>query len=291
MDKKHEKLMTDLGRLLNTQDFKSVEEVNEFMKQFMDEPIPSFPPEALTNVERAQDMVFEAYESESPAKAMDLIIEALLLDPDCIEAYEYMGNKSPFAPFATAYFEKGIAIGRVKFGGKYMKENKGRFWGMHETRPFMRCLNNHADCLYVIGKVNESIAIQEEMIKLNPDDNQGVRDLLMLRLIETNERAKFMKYDKMFKEDFMAFPLFNRALFWFMVEGENESTNKLLKEAITANKIVAAKLLLKRRLKIVPDTISPGQKSEAEYYAFFAKPVWENIEGALDWLKKHAGKK
>ena len=291
MDKKHEKLMTDLGRLLDTQKFKSIEEINEFMSKFMDEPIPSFPPEALTDEEKAQDLVFAAYEEKNPTKSMELIMEALMLDHDCIEAFEYMGEQSDFAPIATAFYEKGISIGRVKFGGKFMKENKGHFWAMHETRPFMRCLNNYADCLYTLGKFSESIAIQEEMIKLNPNDNQGVRDLLMLRLIHMNERAKFLKYDKMFNDHLMAFPLYNRALYWFMTEGETENSNEMLKKALNANKFAAAKLLLKRDVKSIPDLYSPGQKSEGDYYAYFAKPVWENIEGALEWLKKHAGKK
>ncbi len=291
MDRKHDKLMSDLGRLLDTQDFKSVEEINQFMSKFMNEPIPSFPPEVLTDAEKAQDLVFSAHEENNPMKAVQLVMEALELDPDCIEAYEFLGGQSDFPPFATAFYEKGVSIGRVKFGGNFMKENKGRFWLMHETRPFMRCLFQYSECQYLMGKLNECIAIQEEMIKLNPNDNQGVRDFLMLRLIEANQREKFLKYDKKYNDTFLASPQYNRALFWFMTEGETDFANNLLKDALKANKFVPAKLLSKRRLSAVPDTYSPGQKSEAEYYAFFARSVWEDIEGALDWLKKHTGKK
>lgn len=129
------------------------------------------------------------------------------LDPDYIEAYEFLGSMERTAELAGIFYEKGISIGRRIFGGKYLEEHKGMFWDFHETRPFMRCLQHYSDCLYTMGKIKECVAILEDMIKLNPNDNQGVRDQLLLYLIQLDESKKFLKYSKMFKEDSMAFPL------------------------------------------------------------------------------------
>jgi tetratricopeptide (TPR) repeat protein len=289
LDRKHNKLMTDLHRLLSTQDFKSTEEINEFLAQFTGQPIPSLPPETLTDEEQAQDMVFAAY-NETPEKGRELVEDALLLDPDCIEAFEYLAEQEMTPEIAIAFLEKGINIGRTKFGGEFLKENIGHFWAIHETRPFMRCLQNYGDCLYYIGKVEESISVMEEIIKLNPNDNQGIRNFLSLRLIETQAWKKFEKYDKMFNEDAFAFPTYNRALVRFATEGATPRSNSLLKKAINSNKYVVTTLLAKKPPKEIPAQYRPGQKDEADYYAIFARTIWMEIEGALDWLKKVSGK-
>lgn len=289
MSKEHNKLITDLHRLLETQDFKSEADLKKFMDGMIGKQIPSFPKEALSFQEQAQDLVFEAYELP-PVKAKQNIEKALQFDSNCIEAYEFLGSMEDSPEIASAFYEKGIAIGRKIFGGKYLDKHKGAFWGFHETRPFMRCLQHYADCLYTTGKVKECVLVLEEMIELNPNDNQGVRDQLLLYLIELDERKKFAKYAKMFKEDSMAFALFNRALFAFKTEGETENSNKQLQKALKQNKFVAAKLLLKKRTNQLSDHYGIGDKNEADYYTYFAKHIWHDTNGAITWLKSHSTK-
>lgn len=289
MDKKHDKLMTDIQRILGTQDFKSEEEMTNFLKKLMEDEIPSFPKEALNFEEQAQDLVFEAYEL-SPVNGKQKIIEALDIHPDCIEAYEYLASIEPVVEISIAFYNMGITLGRKLFGGDYLKENKGHFWGLHETRPFMRCMQAYADSLNSIGKTQESVTIMEEMLELNPNDNQGVRDLLMLNLIELDEDEKFVKYEQMFKEDESAALLFNNALFAFKTKGEGIDANYKLSLALKQNKFVAKQLLSKREQKTLPDTYGYGDVNEANLYTFFAQYVWPEVEGALTWLKKHNGK-
>jgi tetratricopeptide (TPR) repeat protein len=285
MNKQHEKLIADLQRLLETKDLKSEEDLRKFMNTMVGEKIPSFPKETLNNKEQAQDLVFEAYEL-TPAKAKLKIEKALQLDPECIEAYEYLGSIERSIGIAIIFFEKGISIGRRIFGGNYLKENKGMFWGFHETRPFMRCLQQYSDCLYTMGEIKESVAILEEMIVLNPNDNQGVRDQLLLGLIRLDENKKFMKYAKMYEDDSMAFALFNRALFAFKTEGATENANKQLSKALKQNKHVAKRLLSNKIITELSDSYGFGDENEADYYASYAQEVWEETNGAREWLKK-----
>lgn len=287
MSKQHDKLMTDLQRLLRTQDFKSEAEMRKFMDSIVGQQIPSFPNEALNFQEQAQDLVFAAYELP-PSKAKHNIKKALQLDSNCIEAYEFLGSMEDTAEIASAFYEKGIAIGRQKFGGKYLEEHKGAFWGFHETRAFMRCLQHYSYCLYTMEKVKECVVVLEEMIELNPNDNQGVRDQLLLYLIQLDERKKFDKYAEMFKEDNMAFSLFNRALFAFKTEGETENANKQLQKALKQNKFVAGKLLSKKQINELADHYGIGDENEANYYTHFAQQIWQQTKGATEWLKKHS---
>lgn len=277
--------MTDLRRLIESQNFNSEADMRTFMDSMIGQQIPSRPKKALSPQEQAQDLVFAAYDLP-PAKAKRNIEKALQLDSNCIEAYEFLGSLEAFAEIAITFYEKGIAIGRRVFGGSYLEEHKGAFWGFHETRPFMRCMQHYADCLYTMGKVNECVAIFEEMIDLNPSDNQGVRDQLLLYLIQLDEREKFKRYAKMFKDDDMAFALFNRALFDFKTEGETDKANKQLQKACKRNPFVASKLLAKKPATELPDHFSIGSEDEADYYAYFAKPIWQQTDGATAWLKK-----
>ncbi len=82
--------MIDLQRLLATQNFKSEKELKDFMNNIVGSPIPSFPEETLTNQEKAIDLVLDAYDQE-PQIGFEYIADALELDPDCIEAYEFLG--------------------------------------------------------------------------------------------------------------------------------------------------------------------------------------------------------
>lgn len=284
MKKQKDKMMTDLHRLLETQNFKSEEELKVFLDSLIGQKLPEFPDDTLNNEERAQDLIYAAYDL-SPIKAKRHIEQALVLDPECISAYELLGSLEDSPVIAAVFYEKGIAIGEKKFGGEYLKENVGMFWGLIETRPYMLCLLHEADCLYTMGKRKQCIAILEKMIKLNPHDNQGVRDQLLLYLIEEKEEQKFKKYDKQFKDDGMAFARFNRALFAFSTKGESTESNKLLKKAIAQNIHVVPKLLSSRPSRRLPDTYGFGDENEANYYMHFAYPVWYQIPGAIEWLK------
>jgi len=285
MDKEHDKFMNDLHRLLGTQDFKNEDELKSFLDSITGQKIPTFSKNALNNKEQAQDLALEAYKL-TPVKAKKKIEKALELDPDCIEAYEYLSGCESSLELESVFLEKGIAIGRKLFFGDNFENHKGHFWGILETRPFMRCLQLYSEVLYLKNKKKECVEILEEMIDLNPNDNQGVRDQLMLYLIELDETGKFKKYADIFKEDEMAFSLFNQTLFTFKTEGDTPKAKKLLQKAIKQNKFVVQKLISGLPISEPSDQYSLGGESEADYYVDSAQHIWRQTKGAMEWLKK-----
>jgi tetratricopeptide (TPR) repeat protein len=285
-----DKMMADLQRLLQTQNFKSKEELEQFMNSLMGQPLPSFPKEALSPQEQAEDLVFEAMELP-PAQARKKAKEALKLDPDCIAAYELLGGLSADPMEALKHYAKGEEIGRRIFGGAYLEENAGHFWGLHETRPFMRILYELAELLYLAGEKRASVDLLEEMLALNPMDNQGVRYQLLLYLLELNDFEKFRKYDEMFADEAGALLAFTRALYLFKTQGESAEADQVLEEAMQENRHVLPKLTAARPTLRVPSSYGFGDLNEAHYYTFLAHQIWKETEGAVAWLKKHKGKK
>jgi tetratricopeptide (TPR) repeat protein len=187
-------------------------------------------------------------------------------------------------------YEKGVAIGRKKFGGNFLKENKGIFWGLHETRPFMRCLYRKAEILIVLEKIAEGVAIMEELIELNEGDNQGVRYPLLSALITLGETKKFKKYDKMFAEDNYSTQMFySRALFAFQTEGNSANACKRLKQAFEENPFVVQKLFDENFQLTGVGSYSPGSPEEAEIYLAHAFFPWHRTEGAAEWLMNTLG--
>ncbi len=61
----------------------------QFMEGMIGMTIPETPQEELTVQQRAEDMVFEAFDMP-PDLAKQQVEEALKLDPDCISAYEVL---------------------------------------------------------------------------------------------------------------------------------------------------------------------------------------------------------
>lgn len=279
--------MQDLSRLLKNKDFESEEQLIEFMNSMVGKKIPEFDQGTLSDEEKASNMVMDAYDFPK-VKGKSMIERALKLDSNCLEAFEYLASQEESLEIAVVFYEKAVQIGRDKFGGEYLKVNKGHFWGMTETRPFMRSLQMLADCYYELGKVFGAISLYEELIKLNPNDNQGVRDQLLLYLIETNQPDKFNKYAKKYVSDRMAFMAYNRLLFSLLIGEEQETSKKLLLLAKQSNPHVPQLLLSNRMPSNFPNSYAIGDKNEAFYYVYFAYPIWRKIPVALTFLKQNA---
>lgn len=88
-----------------------------------------------------------------------------------------------------AMFEEGIKAGRRTLGPSPFKEDIGSFWGLIETRPFMRALFGLAHTLQDCGRIDEALVHYKQPLRLNPNDNQGVR-LVLIPLLMSQDKTK-----------------------------------------------------------------------------------------------------
>jgi tetratricopeptide (TPR) repeat protein len=72
-------------------------------------------------------------------------------------------------------YAKGVEAGELALGPRGFKEYAGHFWGFLETRPYMRARAGLASTLLQLGDVDGALAHYRDMLKLNPNDNQGIR--------------------------------------------------------------------------------------------------------------------
>ncbi len=283
--------MTDFQRLLSAQNFQSPQEAEAFMKNMVGKKIPEFENEALSLEEQAEDIVFAALECEDDEQRIHLLVEALSTDPNCIMAYEQLGHEQAIPHLALPYFSYGIELGKQKFLTKdYLKENKGHFYGLHETRPFLRCMLHYANSLCYFSFNEKALPIYKSILELNKNDNMGVRYRYAALLLEDDLLEEFLKIDKHFEEEENAFACFNRALYLFKLKGDCAESKAALKKAIGLNKHIVPLLKELNPPEDLPDNYSYGSKEEALSYAEFAFFAWNKDEEVVEWLKKNKKK-
>jgi tetratricopeptide (TPR) repeat protein len=172
-----EQIMAKIMKEIQSQNLQTEDQINSFMNGLIGKNIDELDfgsGEELTNEEKAIELVDLAYES-SPKKGKELIEEALKLDSDNIDAYNYLGEIEHDISKSLGHYTKGIEAGERKLGKKFFKENEGHFWLMIETRPYMRAKFNVADTLALLNRDTEAVNHYVEMLGLNPSDNLGVR--------------------------------------------------------------------------------------------------------------------
>src|SRR5215211_7843795 len=166
-----EKVSQDLGRLLAEREFESIEEANAFLENMLREGGGKLPsaPAPTTPLERAQDLIYEAFETESSRKRVQLAKKALKVSPDCADAYVLLAEEDAGSlEEARELYQKGVEAGERALGRETFEEEAGHFWGILETRPYMRARQGLAVCLWELGEREEAIEHYQEMLDLNP---------------------------------------------------------------------------------------------------------------------------
>lgn len=273
-------LLRDLHKLMAKQNFQSVEEIEAFMEKYTKEHIPEFLPEGP---EEEAEALVELAASKPRKEAVKMARQALEIDPDCIPAFLVLAAHEDLLPVSAALFKRGVDLGYERFGDEYMEQNRGHFWGLTETRPFMRCLYGFADTLFDMGDFHQALSAWLEMLELNPSDNTGAREPAMLVLAALRDTELFLKLDAQFPDDDMCGTLYNRALMAF-VDGDRAKATRLLKAAIKRNPHVPGLLTAEDEPDRYHGAYTPGSEEEALQFCKFAWVMWQVVPGALDWL-------
>jgi len=237
-------------------------------------------------VDKAQEIMYDAWEAPTRQRAVALARKALKVSPDCADAYNLLAEETAESlEEAIELYGKGVEAGERALGKKAFKEDVGYFWGLIETRPYMRARAGLAQSLWEAGQREEAVEHYWDLLRLNPNDNQGIRDLLMPCLIELGRDEDAEKLFKQFEEDCMAVWMYSRALLDFRKHGDCQAAVKSLKAALGENKHVPSYLLGRKKMpRTLPGYYGFGDDNEAVLYAHGNRAAWKATPGALEWL-------
>jgi hypothetical protein len=123
------------------------------------------------------------------------------------------------------------------------------------------------------------------MLRLNPNDNQGIRYLLLDALLELGREAEAAVLLKRYNDDGSAAWTWSAALLAFRRSGDCPASRRLLAAAAESNRHVPAYLLRKKPLpRNLPDYVGIGDKNEAVAYVHGARGAWTAAAGATAWV-------
>ncbi|HDS05661.1 MAG TPA: hypothetical protein ENN95_01340, partial [Deltaproteobacteria bacterium] len=222
------------------------------------------------------------------SEMIKLAKRALIIFPDCADAYNLLAEVAAKSlEEAKEYYRKGMEAGRRALGEKIFKEDSGYFWGLLETRPYMRSRAGLMQCLWEEGNHDEAIGHARELLRLNKNDNQGIRYVLITYLAclgRYDDLDNFMSSPE-YENDGMAEWLYTKALLYFAKTGDTSKARKVLSDALKMNRHVPKYLLGEKKVpRLLPDSITVGGEDEAYCYAAGNIRAWEKVTGALAWL-------
>ncbi len=273
-----ERHMRDLMNFLEAQDFESEEEINEFLEGGfnLDELPSSDEPREI-----AQDLLFDA-EQATGAKRAKLIREALDVYPLSPDAYALLAADERNMDKKMELLEKAVEVGEKDLGKAFFKENEGHFWGLVETRPYMRARQTYANALEDLGFTEEALEEYMDLLDLNPNDNQGIRYFLLRLFIEVEDFEAAEALIERYNESTAIFN-FSKALIHFEENGITKDGVKLLKDADDANPYVVEYLTGRKQIPSnSPDFIGMGDENEAIVFVQENGHLWAD---AMEFLK------
>jgi tetratricopeptide (TPR) repeat protein len=142
--------------------------------------------ESFFKVEPWQQLEDEAWELVHAGRyepAAECARAAILRNPNAIDAYVILGRTAATDGERVAFLREGVRLGEIEFRDELAlaPRDEFHFWGVVETRPFMRALQHLSLALFRDsrpGAREEAVAIWRRLYRICPRDNLGVRFLI-----------------------------------------------------------------------------------------------------------------
>ncbi len=286
-----ERALAEIERFMARSEFDDPEEANKAIQQRFIGSYDDIPSTATTPLEKAQDLMYWAFEGRGRRRTQ-LARKALELSADCADAYVVLAEQASDPETARALYAQGVAAGERALGPQTFEEDAGHFWGMVQTRPYMRARFGLARCLEDLGHVDEAIGHYQEFLRLNPNDNQGVRDVLLPALLATGRDGEAGALLLQFEDDISAAWKYGWALWTFRREGESQQAKERLREAVRVNRHVPKYLTGKVEWPgPLPESFAFGSEEEAVICADELGDAWRATPSAERWLAAWKPKK
>ncbi len=284
-----DRIAAHMERAMEGKDFKSREEYEAFIQgNFIGKRIEDFVPE--TSLEEAQDIVFRAY-SVKGRKQIHMARKALQVDPNCADAYILLAERTPARDKQLEYYTQALRAAERTLAPEIFETEAGHFWEVVQTRPYVRARFRLAECLNKMSRLQEAAEHFRDLLRLNPDDEQGARFWFwpcLLRLGKDQEVERLLKQNKGDRGGCTWD--YTRALLTFRQKGDTVTARRHLDQAIQNNPICAEYLT---NGKVFPKPTADGRSlfynDEAAFCAEVLAGAWHETAGAAEWLDEIIG--
>ena len=262
------KMNNMIKEFLENTDIESEEELNEAFGKFIEQYNAGEIEYENTPLDEAYELLEEAENAKTMKEAKRLAKKAFETSNACFDAKLFLADLEENSLKSNKILDEGLKFEkkRLEEEGYFDKENIGSFYGIFETRPYIRGLYVKASNLCNDGKYKKAIEVCKEILKLNESDNTGSRYLLMALYAIIEDEKSMLDLYKKYKENNleMLFPMF---VLYYKKEDDIKA-KKYLDMINKGNKhfIKFFKGTMKLEEDIMPGYYSRGNASEVFMY-------------------------
>ena len=265
MDNKFNNMLQEFLKNNNVENIDEAnEKLQEFIKMYNNREIEY----ENTPLDDAYEILEEAQNAKTEKEAIKLAKKAYEKSKECFDAILFQCDLEENGIKRMKLLDEGLEFEKNRLTKeKYFdKENIGHFYGIFETRPYIRGLVIKAEYLLEEGKISQAENVCREVLRLNENDNMGARYLLMAIYATLEKENDMLKlYKKYPEEDLeMIFPLF--ALYYKL--GNDKKAKEYLNriDKCNSNFVKFFNGTIKESKKVKPGYYSRGDSSEIFMY-------------------------
>lgn len=195
MSRETEKVFKEFNEFIKGKDIKE-EDMEMVLNEFMNKK--------STDFENSWDYLDMAMNADNRKDALKYAKKALAEDKNCLDAEIMIAELTSDDP-EKLKSKYEVLINKtektLKEEGLFDEDNMGSFWGILDTRPYMRLRYSYLELLITMGKLSKSISECEKLLTLSENDNLGVRYKLLSLYALFEDEASALKLYERYDED------------------------------------------------------------------------------------------
>lgn len=249
-------------------------------------------PRLTTEVHERFDQTVEAMEAGHIVKAESEFRQILAQYPEFVDARHHLAmllQETGRSAEALTAWQRAVDMGLRCFPRAFVVGRDALPWYDIDNRPFLRAYHGYGLHLLQHGFVGQTLKIFNEILALNPNDNQGIRALAIDCCFRLGRPEDVLAVCEEFAGDSMAETVYGKVLALLQLERTKEAT-AALREAIAALPLVAKELTKKRHRRPRsewPGCVGHGGPDQAYEYWKTQGQHWANTPHAIEFVAQH----
>ncbi|MGH2612720.1 MAG: tetratricopeptide repeat protein [Rhabdochlamydiaceae bacterium] len=245
-----------------------------------------------------QGTIYDIVESipQSPSKArreLEAIIEKY---PYAFDAYDRLAfiiyHIYRKLDESIELLQRGLLRSSELFPEGFILGKSNLPWAVMENRPFLRMYSSLGFRLLDRAETEQATRILEDILEMNPEDNQGLREVLCSCYFKVGDVQSVLDLCSKYADDTTPAILFGRVLALFKT-GRIDKAREEMRQAVRYGGNVALEIMAKKHVKIKNTDIEyyeAGSKKEASLYWNDFGKYWYEVAGAVEFVRNEARK-